>query len=1172
MFNRYCNTLKGVVKVARKNLVKEIITAIIVVALASFLLPSATFAATNGTTTGSLSLDATCAGISVISNFSGDDDADNQATLYYKQSSSSAWTPCISMTADRRATLTPYGSGAITNTYKNQWRAVVYGIVANTSYDIRVDYTDADGGSGSVQGTIATKNDNPLSSGNTYYVATTGSDTGTGTSASPWKTIQKAANTVQAGDTVRIKAGTYSEQVTVKTSGTSTNYITFTSDDAANKAIVTSSGSGGTIYIADKNYNRIQNLQIRNTGASAAVYLQGNAIGNIVENDILSCTSDDWWAGGVYVVGEGLATGPSYTIISGNTITTTANGNNGPNAIMLDESGGSTVIRNNTISGGFFDGISGCPNFGVKGGPRFNTYIYGNNISNVNDDGIEVEGGGLNCAVWGNTLKNTAIGIGSAPCIIGPLYIFRNTVNGTSASGIKLGSSSNGFVYYFHNVIYNIGDANVATSGSDYVVSNIIFRNNIFQYSQGNGYVIEDSSSTGLLNFDYDSLYTERSDVQIKWKGSQRTFAYFVSTIQQETHGRFGEVTFTNAASNNFALPSGSPCIDKGVVLAGFNDANSPWPYSGSAPDMGAVESGSGGSTNRAPAAANDAYSTNTNTALTMAAPGVLSNDTDADGNSLTASKVSNPAHGTLTLNSNGSFTFTPTTGYTGTDTFTYYANDGQVNSNTATVTITINAAAVNNAPVAVNDTYTTNEDTALNVAAAGVLSNDTDADGNTLTAAKVTDPSHGTLTLNSNGSFTYTPTANYNGTDTFTYRANDGQANSNTATVTITITAANDVPVAANDAYTTNEDTTLTIAAAGVLSNDTDADGNTLTAVKVANPSHGTVTLNSNGSFTYTPTTDYNGTDTFTYRANDGQANSNTTTVTITVNAIDETPVNNAPVLNPIGGKAVTAGQLLTFTVLATDPDGNTLTYAASNLPSGAVFTPVTGVFSWTPASSQTGTFANVRFQVSDGTLTDYENITITVNTAPADTTPPQVSGISFVVVSSTSVNINWSTNELSDGQVEYSASPSQLSDKNPNLVTNHQVPLTGLLTGTTYTYKVMSADAAGNLTVVSGGTFTTPTTGAVYSVSSLSIKPSVVYPWQRVNVSVIATNKGTVKGTYTIQFKVNGVVESTRIVTLAAGAKQYITFYTSKTTAGTYTVDVNGLAGSFLVKSYWR
>jgi large repetitive protein len=189
---------------------------------------------------------------------------------------------------------------------------------------------------------------------------------------------------------------------------------------------------------------------------------------------------------------------------------------------------------------------------------------------------------------------------------------------------------------------------------------------------------------------------------------------------------------------------------------------------------------------NSAPVAVNDAYSTNQNTTLTMTAPGVLANDTDPEGASLTAQLVTGPAHGTLILNSNGSFTYTPTTGYTGSDGFTYRASDGTLTSGNAAVTITI--TAVNQPPVASNDSYSTTQNTVLTTAAPGVLANDTDPEGTTLTALLLSGPTHGTLTLNSNGSFTYTPTSGYSGGDSFTYRANDGTTNSNTATVTITI------------------------------------------------------------------------------------------------------------------------------------------------------------------------------------------------------------------------------------------------------------------------------------------------------------------------------------------------------------------------------------------------
>src|SRR5205814_30438 len=120
-----------------------------------------------------------------------------------------------------------------------------------------------------------------------------------------------------------------------------------------------------------------------------------------------------------------------------------------------------------------------------------------------------------------------------------------------------------------------------------------------------------------------------------------------------------------------------------------------------------------------------------------------------------------------------------------------------------------ITTTSVNDAPVSVNDSYTTAEETTLNVAAPGVLINDSDVDGDTLSAVLVSQPTHGSLTLNSNGSFSYVPAANYNGADSFTYKANDGQADSGIATVSITITGVNDAPVAVNDSYSTAEDTT---------------------------------------------------------------------------------------------------------------------------------------------------------------------------------------------------------------------------------------------------------------------------------------------------------------------------------------------------------------------------
>lgn len=207
-----------------------------------------------------------------------------------------------------------------------------------------------------------------------------------------------------------------------------------------------------------------------------------------------------------------------------------------------------------------------------------------------------------------------------------------------------------------------------------------------------------------------------------------------------------------------------------------------------------------GASGNIPPVATADAYSVNANATLTVAAPGVLGNDTDPDNNlPLTAVLVTGPSNGSLTLNANGSFTYAPNLNFAGTDSFTYNARDSLgALSPAATVTITVNQV-VNTPPTAANDAYIVNANTVLNVPAPGVLGNDSDPDGNLpLTAVLVTGVSNGSLTLNANGSFTYTPTAGFSGTDSFTYRAQDslGALSALAATVTITVNAPESIAI----------------------------------------------------------------------------------------------------------------------------------------------------------------------------------------------------------------------------------------------------------------------------------------------------------------------------------------------------------------------------------------
>jgi len=289
------------------------------------------------------------------------------------------------------------------------------------------------------------------------------------------------------------------------------------------------------------------------------------------------------------------------------------------------------------------------------------------------------------------------------------------------------------------------------------------------------------------------------------------------------------------------------------------------------------------------------------------AANGVLANDTDADGDTLTATLVAQPFNGAVVFSADGSFTYTPDAGFTGTDTFSYRANDGTDNSNLSLVSI--NVLEVNQTPVGIADTYDAVEDTVLSVDAAnGVLANDTDADGDSLTASVVNPPNEGMLTLNADGAFEYISSENSSGTDTFTYQLSDGVNQSAEVVVQINITVSNDAPVATADSYGVSFDQALTVdAVSGVLANDIDKDNTQLTVSVVTDVQNGTLDLSADGSFTYTPTSGFTGTDTFTYQVSDGEATSDVE-VSLVVNSANTFSVSEASEAGDVVGTVASA------------------------------------------------------------------------------------------------------------------------------------------------------------------------------------------------------------------------------------------------------------------------
>jgi large repetitive protein len=393
---------------------------------------------------------------------------------------------------------------------------------------------------------------------------------------------------------------------------------------------------------------------------------------------------------------------------------------------------------------------------------------------------------------------------------------------------------------------------------------------------------------------------------------------------------------------------------------------------------------------NDAPVAVGDAFAAVEDQPLVIGAPGVLGNDTDRDGDALSVIPVSGPAHGSLALNADGSFTYTPAANVSGPDSFTYRVSDGSLTSEPATVSIGVEAA--NDAPVAMNDAYQVVEDGTLTVAAPGVLANDTDIDGDLLTATLMTAPEHGSIVLGIDGGFIYTPQANFNGADLFIYSAVDAAGNASLATVQILVTAVNDAPAAAADAYSVAEDGQLDVDAEhGVLSNDTDVEHESLTAVLVGQASHGMVTLNEDGSFSYVPAVNFTGTDTFSYKANDGQADSDAVDVTITVDTVNDAPAAL--------GDSYSVDEDATLTIAApgvlgndSDTDGDTLAAVVLSQPQhGSLTLNGDGSFSYKPAADYNGSDA-FSYKANDGNAdSNVAEVTIAVraiNDAPVAAT----------------------------------------------------------------------------------------------------------------------------------------------------------------------------------------
>ena len=673
-------------------------------------------------------------------------------------------------------------------------------------------------------------------------------------------------------------------------------------------------------------------------------------------------------------VGSGANRAPTATSITINVSTDTvfAGGlsGNDPDGDTIIFFQGSTLASHGDVSISSNGNFTYTPDVGYTGPDSFSFSVSDGVFSSASDVIVSVQ------------VTDPGTGGNTAP-VATPISI--NVALNTTFFGGLSGSDADG-----DPLTFSIGSTTVQ-HGSVGLNSN-----GTFTYSPNTGYTGSDSFSFRVNDGTVNSADAIVS-VQVNGAANTPPVATPVSINVGFNTTFSGGLSGTDANGDSLTFSAGSTLAAHGVVNITSGGSFTYTPntgYTGSdsfsfkvndgiANSADALVSIQVGTASNTPPVANPI---NFNVTLNTTFTGGLSGS-DVDGDSLIFSSGSTLAsHGIVNINSNGTFSYTPNTGFTGTDSFSFKVNDGTVNSADAIVSINV-GGSTNTPPIATPVSINVN----LNTTFSGTLSG-SDADGDSLTfSAGSTLAAHGVAIISSNGAFTYTPNTGYTGTDSFSFKVNDGTANSADATVSVQVgTASNTPPVAQPKSITVVMNTTF----AGSL-NGTDADGDSLTfSLSSVHAAHGAVQINPNGTFTYQPNTGYTGSDSFSFRVNDGQVNSAEALVSIQVIATGNSPPVAIPVTIHVGLNTTFSGTLSGF-----DGDGDPLTFSkGSKLAAhGTVNIDSTGAFTYIPNTGYTGS-DSFAFRVNDGTVNSADAL-VSVQVGTASNTPPTANSISINV-----------------------------------------------------------------------------------------------------------------------------------------------------------------------------
>jgi serine protease len=415
-------------------------------------------------------------------------------------------------------------------------------------------------------------------------------------------------------------------------------------------------------------------------------------------------------------------------------------------------------------------------------------------------------------------------------------------------------------------------------------------------------------------------------------------------------------------------------------------------------------------------------------------------------------------------------------------------------------------AGPSNNPPTADDQSVTTSEDAPVTSTLTG-----SDLDDDVITFGVVTNPSNGALDLDpdfaNNGNLTYIPESDFNGADSFTFKVNDGKSDSEPATVFITVNSVNDAPVADPQSVTTIEDIQVAITLTG-----SDVDGDPLTFNQPTNPNNGALDLDlnytTNGKLTYTPNSGFNGSDSFTFTVNDGTVDSDPVTVSITVTKVNHPPVASSQNVTTEEDTPVA------ITLIASDPDGDSLTYSVVAGPSHGSLTGAAPDLTYAPELNFNG-LDSFTFKANDGTA-DSNVATVNITVSPVNDAPV-ADDQSVTTNQDTSVGIILTASDVDCDSLTYAIvnnpSHGSLSGTAPGVTYTPETDYTGT---DCFTFKANDGTADSNVATVN--ITVSPATSTTMHIANIDM--NLVSRWRgwsyyaTATVTIVDASNDTVEG----------------------------------------------------------